>query len=226
MAIIERLQKTAPLDLAQLENDVVASLAARKASAKRRCINRITRGRPLSHLACMLFKPTEIRRMRRILFPQASEACSTLHKKRSRSGLACAGTVPSCAHPRAIHLSPKTSSRDTPACIEIAMFRDGCPNQDGTRRLRIGTLWPSVAAPNRWSIARDGAVRPHLLVLRLPRNQPRLCRLGPFGIDGMPNLGLSELDSGDVLAYIDAMTYAANAEKASPAAHHHHGHRH
>ena len=85
------------------------------------------------------------------------------------AGLACAGTVPSCAHPRAIHLSPKTSSRDTPACIEIAMFRDGCPNQDGTRRLRIGALWPSVAAPNRWSIARDGAVRPHLLVLRLPR---------------------------------------------------------
>ena len=42
----------------------------------------------------------------------------------------------------------------------------------------------------------------------------------------MPNLGLSELDSSDVIAYIDAMTYAANAEKASPAAHHHHGHRH
>jgi protein SCO1 len=42
----------------------------------------------------------------------------------------------------------------------------------------------------------------------------------------MPNLGLSELDSSDVIAYIDAMTYAANAEKASPAGHHHHGHRH
>ena len=42
----------------------------------------------------------------------------------------------------------------------------------------------------------------------------------------MPNLGLSELDSGDVIAYIDAMTYAANAEKASPAARQHHGHRH
>jgi protein SCO1/2 len=43
----------------------------------------------------------------------------------------------------------------------------------------------------------------------------------------MPNLGLSELDSGDVLAYIDAMTYAANAEKAPATGHHHHhGHRH
>lgn len=42
----------------------------------------------------------------------------------------------------------------------------------------------------------------------------------------MPNLGLSELDSGDVLAYIEAMTYAANAEKASSGGHHHHGHRH
>ena len=42
----------------------------------------------------------------------------------------------------------------------------------------------------------------------------------------MPNLGLSELDSSDVIAYIDAMTYAANAEKASPGSHHHHGHRH
>jgi len=42
----------------------------------------------------------------------------------------------------------------------------------------------------------------------------------------MPNLGLSELDSSDVIAYIDAMTYAANAEKASAGGHHHHGHRH
>ena len=32
----------------------------------------------------------------------------------------------------------------------------------------------------------------------------------------MPNLGLSELDSGDVLAYIDAMTCAANAERHRP----------
>ena len=42
----------------------------------------------------------------------------------------------------------------------------------------------------------------------------------------MPNLGLSELDSSDVIAYIDAMTYAANAEKASPGGHQHHGNRH
>jgi protein SCO1 len=39
----------------------------------------------------------------------------------------------------------------------------------------------------------------------------------------MPNLGLSELDSSDVIAYVEAMTYAADAEKAAPAhAHHHH----
>jgi protein SCO1 len=42
----------------------------------------------------------------------------------------------------------------------------------------------------------------------------------------MPNLGLSEFDSSDVIAYIDAMSYAASAEKASPTGHHHHGHRH
>jgi protein SCO1/2 len=40
----------------------------------------------------------------------------------------------------------------------------------------------------------------------------------------MPNLGLSEFDSSDVIAYIDAMTYAANAKKASPGGHHHHHH--
>jgi protein SCO1 len=38
----------------------------------------------------------------------------------------------------------------------------------------------------------------------------------------MPNLGLSELDTGDVIAYIDAMTYAANARKTTPSAHRHH----
>jgi mono/diheme cytochrome c family protein len=39
----------------------------------------------------------------------------------------------------------------------------------------------------------------------------------------MPNLGLSELDTSDVIAYIEAMTYAKDAEKAAPAhAHHHH----
>ena len=40
----------------------------------------------------------------------------------------------------------------------------------------------------------------------------------------MPNLGLSELDSSDVIAYIEAMTYAASAEKVAPQAHHHHHH--
>jgi protein SCO1/2 len=40
----------------------------------------------------------------------------------------------------------------------------------------------------------------------------------------MPNLGLSEFDSSDVIAYIEAMTYAAGAEKVAPQAHHHHHH--
>jgi protein SCO1/2 len=40
----------------------------------------------------------------------------------------------------------------------------------------------------------------------------------------MPNLGLSSLDTSDVLAYIDAMTYAANTAKASPKGGHHHHH--
>ena len=40
----------------------------------------------------------------------------------------------------------------------------------------------------------------------------------------MPNLGLSEFDSSDVIAYIEAMTYAASAEKVAPQAHHHHHH--
>jgi protein SCO1 len=38
----------------------------------------------------------------------------------------------------------------------------------------------------------------------------------------MPNLGLSELDTGDVIAYIEAMTYAAQARKSAPHAHRHH----
>lgn len=39
----------------------------------------------------------------------------------------------------------------------------------------------------------------------------------------MPNLGLSEFDTSDVIAYIEAMTYAKDAESATPAhAHHHH----
>jgi protein SCO1/2 len=40
----------------------------------------------------------------------------------------------------------------------------------------------------------------------------------------MPNLGLSELDTSDVLAYIEAMTYAASADKAAPQGHQHHHH--
>jgi protein SCO1/2 len=38
----------------------------------------------------------------------------------------------------------------------------------------------------------------------------------------MPNLGLSELDSSDVIVYIEAMTYAVRAEKRAPQPHHHH----
>lgn len=38
----------------------------------------------------------------------------------------------------------------------------------------------------------------------------------------MPNLGLSELDSSDLIAYIDAMTYAKRAEKQAPQPHRHH----
>jgi protein SCO1/2 len=40
----------------------------------------------------------------------------------------------------------------------------------------------------------------------------------------MPNLGLSEFDTSDVLAYIEAMTYAARADKAAPQGHQHHHH--
>ncbi|MBR0975131.1 MULTISPECIES: SCO family protein [Bradyrhizobium] len=38
----------------------------------------------------------------------------------------------------------------------------------------------------------------------------------------MPNLGLSEFDSSDVIAYIEAMTYARRADESTPHAHHHH----
>jgi protein SCO1/2 len=38
----------------------------------------------------------------------------------------------------------------------------------------------------------------------------------------MPNLGLSEFDSSDVVAYIEAMTYAGRAEKSAPQPHQHH----
>jgi len=62
--------------------------------------------------------------------------------------------------------------------------------------------------------------------VRAKRDPVAMSLAAQFPTVRMPNLGLSELDSSDVIAYIDAMTYAANAEKASPAAHHHHGHRH
>jgi cytochrome oxidase Cu insertion factor (SCO1/SenC/PrrC family) len=38
----------------------------------------------------------------------------------------------------------------------------------------------------------------------------------------MPNLGLSEHDASDVMAYLEAQTYAVEAGKRSPQAHHHH----
>ncbi len=41
----------------------------------------------------------------------------------------------------------------------------------------------------------------------------------------MPNLGLSEFDTSDVIAYIEAMTYAARAEKVAPQGNHHHHHK-
>lgn len=42
----------------------------------------------------------------------------------------------------------------------------------------------------------------------------------------MPNLGLSEHDASDVMAYLEAQTYAVEAAKRSPQAHHHGQHRH
>jgi protein SCO1/2 len=62
--------------------------------------------------------------------------------------------------------------------------------------------------------------------VRAKRDPAALSLAAQYPTVRMPNLGLSELDSGDVIAYIDAMTYATNAEKASPASHPHHGHRH
>jgi len=62
--------------------------------------------------------------------------------------------------------------------------------------------------------------------VRAKRDPVAMSLAAQFPTVRMPNLGLSELDSSDVIAYIDAMTYAANAEKASPAARQHHGHRH
>jgi protein SCO1/2 len=42
----------------------------------------------------------------------------------------------------------------------------------------------------------------------------------------MPNLQLSEDDASDVIAYLDAQTYAAEADKKDPQAHQHHHHAH
>jgi hypothetical protein len=39
----------------------------------------------------------------------------------------------------------------------------------------------------------------------------------------MPNLGLADVDISDVIAYIEASTYAVEADK-SPKTHHHHNH--
>ena len=38
----------------------------------------------------------------------------------------------------------------------------------------------------------------------------------------MPNLGLADVDVSDVIAYIEAKTYAVEADRKSPEAHHHH----
>lgn len=66
--------------------------------------------------------------------------------------------------------------------------------------------------------------------VRAKRDPAAMSLVAQYPAVQMPNLGLSELDIGDVLAYIDAMSYAATAEKASAAGHrdhnHHHGHRH
>jgi protein SCO1/2 len=40
----------------------------------------------------------------------------------------------------------------------------------------------------------------------------------------MPNLGLADVDVSDVIAYIEAKTYAVEADKKSPETHHHHNH--
>jgi protein SCO1/2 len=42
----------------------------------------------------------------------------------------------------------------------------------------------------------------------------------------MPNLQLSEVDASDVIAFIDAQTYAAEADRKNPPAHEHHHHDH
>jgi protein SCO1/2 len=40
----------------------------------------------------------------------------------------------------------------------------------------------------------------------------------------MPNLGLADVDISDVIAYIEARTYAVEADRKSPETHHHHNH--
>jgi protein SCO1/2 len=42
----------------------------------------------------------------------------------------------------------------------------------------------------------------------------------------MPNLGLADVDVSDVVAYIEAMTYAADADKKAPQMQHVHSHHH
>jgi protein SCO1/2 len=42
----------------------------------------------------------------------------------------------------------------------------------------------------------------------------------------MPNLGLADVDISDVIAYIEAKTYAVEADKKSPQMHHGHHHHH
>jgi protein SCO1/2 len=42
----------------------------------------------------------------------------------------------------------------------------------------------------------------------------------------MPNLGLADVDISDVIAYIEAKTYAVEADRKSSQMHHHHVHNH
>jgi protein SCO1/2 len=42
----------------------------------------------------------------------------------------------------------------------------------------------------------------------------------------MPNLGLADVDISDVIAYIEAKTYAVEADRKNPEMHHHHVHNH
>jgi mono/diheme cytochrome c family protein len=42
----------------------------------------------------------------------------------------------------------------------------------------------------------------------------------------MPNLGMSDQDAGDLIAYVDAKTYGVQADKKMPLAGHHDHHHH